>query len=452
MQYNGLPVYIAKIDEETGLQVVSFVTDPAIERDFLAFDSQKEMMRLEVQDEEKRICFGPALIPGQLVYRRTANNFEYYVTFPEDTIRETVEKFFKENRNNDTDTQHNWEVEPGVTMVETYFKDEAKGVSPKGFEDLPDGTWFVSYHVENDEVWDRVKSGELKGFSIAGYFIMEETENDLAIAASKTDNNKDNTNKMSKLARIKSLLQKALYEFGQISTDKGVLSFNDSDELEVGMEVFLLDEDGQESKPEDGNYETEARIYVIEDGKVAEIQEKEKEDNEPENEPEEEVEAHEEAPAEGKEAPETVEVSTFRAVGLAFEATYDEKLTAIAQAVREAGMDAYVVEAADTYCVVCAWNEEGGYYDKYYRFDIAWDEEGKPSLSNMQEVREEFVPADEPSPFEEVENLRAEIETLRAQLNEPKGTPAVEEFRQATEAPKTGSAKLDRALRILTAK
>ena len=254
---------------------------------------------------------------------------------------------------------------------------------------------------------------------------------------------------MSKLNRIKELLQKALYAFGQVSTDKGILSY-DGDELEVGMEVFIVDEEGNESKPEDGTYATDDKEIVVADGKVSEINDKE--DNEPENEPEEEVEAHEEAPAEGKEAPETVEVSAFRAVGLAFEATYDEKLTAIAQAVREAGMDAYVVEAADTYCVVCAWNEEGGYYDKYYRFDIAWDEEGKPSLSNMQEVKEEFVPADEPSPFEEVENLRAEIETLRAQLNEPKGTPAVEEFRQATEAPKTGNKKLDNALRILTAK
>lgn len=448
--YNNLPLYEARVTDETdGMFVVSLVDYPAIEADFLAFDANKPLIRLAVQNEEERKVLGPVMVPDAPIYRRTDEGFEYFLVYGKDTIKKMAEKYFAEGRVNDVDVMHSFELEDGVVMTQAFLKNTEKGINPAGFEDLPDGTLFFEYHVLNDNIWERVKSGELKGFSLAGVFDVEPSA-DLAVAAKKTNNSKTIKTNMSKLNRIKELLQKALYAFGQVSTDKGVLSFDDGDELEVGMEVFLLDEDGQESKPEDGNYETEARIYVIEDGKVAEIQEKEKEDNEPENEPEEEVEAHEDAPAE--EAPETVEVSTFRAVGLAFEATYDEKLTAIAQAVREAGMDAYVVEAADTYCVVCAWNEEGGYYDKYYRFDIAWDEEGKPSLSNMQEVREEFVPADEPSPFEEVENLRAEIETLRAQLNEPKGTPAVEEFRQATEAPKTGSAKLDRALRILTAK
>lgn len=442
---NNIPLYVATIEgEDEGMFVVSLVDEPAILTNFVAFDKQQELIRLQVEDEMQKRVIGPVLIPNFAIYRRTKDNFEYYIEYKEETVRQMGEKFLRECRNNEVDTQHNFQIEEGVYLSQAFFKNDEKGINPAGFEDLPNGTLFFEYKIENDEVWDRVVSGELRGFSLAGYFTVTPEMEETAIAASKTDNKKKYTNKMSKLARIKSLLQKALYEFGQISTDKGILSY-DGDELEVGMEVFLLDEDGQESKPEDGNYETEARIYVIEDGKVAEIQEKEKEDNEPENEPEEEVEAHE-------EAPETVEVSTFRAVGLAFEATYDEKLTAIAQAVREAGIDAYVVEAADSYCVVCAWNEEGGYYDKYYRFDIAWDEEGKPSLSNMQEVREEFVPADEPSPFEEVENLRAEIETLRAQLNEPKGTPAVEEFRQATEAPKTGNVKLDRAIRILSAK
>ena len=39
-----------------------------------------------------------------------------------------------------------------------------------GFE-LPVGTWFVKMKIENDEMWERIKSGELKGLSIEGYFV-----------------------------------------------------------------------------------------------------------------------------------------------------------------------------------------------------------------------------------------------------------------------------------------
>ena len=41
-----------------------------------------------------------------------------------------------------------------------------RGIAPKEFENLPDGTWILTAKVENNDVWDLVKSGELTGFSI----------------------------------------------------------------------------------------------------------------------------------------------------------------------------------------------------------------------------------------------------------------------------------------------
>jgi ATP-dependent Lon protease len=35
---------------------------------------------------------------------------------------------------------------------------------------LPKGTWMVMMKIENDELWSKIKSGELKGLSIEGYF------------------------------------------------------------------------------------------------------------------------------------------------------------------------------------------------------------------------------------------------------------------------------------------
>jgi hypothetical protein len=36
--------------------------------------------------------------------------------------------------------------------------------------DLPNGTWFVKMKINNDDLWQKIKAGELKGLSIEGYF------------------------------------------------------------------------------------------------------------------------------------------------------------------------------------------------------------------------------------------------------------------------------------------
>jgi hypothetical protein len=63
------------------------------------------------------------------------------------------------------------QIETGVTMFESFISDKSRGIAPmKGFEDAPDGSWFVSMLVENDEVWQKVKEGMINGFSIEGIF------------------------------------------------------------------------------------------------------------------------------------------------------------------------------------------------------------------------------------------------------------------------------------------
>ena len=58
-----------------------------------------------------------------------------------------------------------------MTVVESWIiEDEQFDKSRKYDFNLPVGTWMISMKVENDDVWDRVKSGEIKGFSIEGSF------------------------------------------------------------------------------------------------------------------------------------------------------------------------------------------------------------------------------------------------------------------------------------------
>lgn len=167
----ALPVYemVINPDESSEVEVsfVALVDKPAIEKNFLAFNKALQF----AINEEKRIISGPAMIANQLIYRKDANG-EYNVFFSPETIREIAIKFFKKDYQKNINLFHdpNLSLE-GVTIFESFVSDAERGISPmKGFEDSPDGTWFISAKVENDDVWNKIKSGEVKGFSVEGIF------------------------------------------------------------------------------------------------------------------------------------------------------------------------------------------------------------------------------------------------------------------------------------------
>jgi len=159
------------IDEEnefSGIEAISVVENPAIEEDFIALKEHKEVKLAEV-DKEKRILMGAALIPNKKIYRNSGEE-EYYIFFSEDTVRKASELFLMKGNQNNSTLEHQVELE-GMSVVESWIiEDETKDKSRKYDFNLPIGTWMVSVKVNNDDVWDQVKAGEVKGFSIEGYF------------------------------------------------------------------------------------------------------------------------------------------------------------------------------------------------------------------------------------------------------------------------------------------
>lgn len=85
----------------------------------------------------------------------------------------------------------------------------------------------------------------------------------------------------------KSLLKlaKMILNLAQVDTKEGKTLISEG-ALEIGSEVFVEDENGELAPAEDGEYNTEENVIVIADGKVAEIREIAKEENEPEQESE----------------------------------------------------------------------------------------------------------------------------------------------------------------------
>jgi hypothetical protein len=166
---NKLPVIYLTIDdnEEAGVEAVALVDTPAIEREWMAFNKQKAY-RFEVTSEDKRIISGPLMVAGLPIYRRDEEGKEYYVVFDADTIRKIVYKYMKQGRTDSVNEMHETALD-GVFMFESFIVDEMKP-TPKGFSELPEGSWFGSFRVENDDVWQQVKDGDFKGFSVEGLF------------------------------------------------------------------------------------------------------------------------------------------------------------------------------------------------------------------------------------------------------------------------------------------
>ena len=170
--YKDLPLYYISIDDAAGMEAIALVENPAVEVDFLKFEKAKQLF---TKDEERHIITGVAIMAGKPIYRYDPYDGEYYVVFTKEVIEQLVSKYAKDGHFNTVNLQHDEEaVQDGIYMVESYFVDKKRGIAPKEIE-AEDGSWIVSYKVENEALWEEIKnSGELKGFSIEGYFNMKE--------------------------------------------------------------------------------------------------------------------------------------------------------------------------------------------------------------------------------------------------------------------------------------
>ena len=162
---------ISEENEALAIDAISLVTSPAIEVDFVYFNKSKNNLTFAKVDEEKRELISPALIPNKQIYRYDANtDSEYYVYFSKDTVKKAAYSYLKHNNHHKATYQHEQRV-AGVLTVESWIKEGDQDKSKLYGFDLANGTWFVKMKIENDDLWQRIKAGEIKGLSIEGYFI-----------------------------------------------------------------------------------------------------------------------------------------------------------------------------------------------------------------------------------------------------------------------------------------
>ena len=159
-----------------GVFTVSIVDSPAIERDFILLNKEKDRIEIKldkISDNDRHVLTGPALVPNIIIPRKGHN-----ITFSDETIRKISENFIMSNNKDRVNIQHSininkaFLIETWIVEDETNDKAYALGYTK---EEVPAGTWMVSFKIKDNILWDEyLKSGFLKGFSIEGVFTQKE--------------------------------------------------------------------------------------------------------------------------------------------------------------------------------------------------------------------------------------------------------------------------------------
>jgi len=160
-----------------GIELISFVNNPAIQVKGFAFSKQDEKkFEFRIQDE-KMIVVAPAMIPDIEIYRKDEDG-EYYVVFEKDVIFEMMKKFNSQMKDFKFNYDHKENTAPAYILESWIIEDDIFDKSRYyGFEGLPIGTWMISAQITNKDFWEKeIKQGGKSAFSIEGFMGLAQIE------------------------------------------------------------------------------------------------------------------------------------------------------------------------------------------------------------------------------------------------------------------------------------
>lgn len=255
-----------KVGTDSETYAISMVEEPAIEVNYVALAKQEEM-EVKLSSDERHICYGPALIPNKDIYRNNGEQ-EFYINFTEESIVKMSQDFMKEYRQKEVTLDHESDADEVYIaeswLVEDPYKDKANAL---GFN-VPKNTWMIGMKVNNIEVWDRVKAGELKGFSVESMISLEEF-------GKQNDNNMNiETNDMGFWTKMKEVLEEC-FSSPKVEEENEIEPTNVELEAEPQAEPVVEPQNSPTVEPQEPQTEPEPTPVKVE------------ENNEPEPKPEE---------------------------------------------------------------------------------------------------------------------------------------------------------------------
>lgn len=167
-----IPYYQIAMNENTLLEYVSLVDQPAIMEMGLAFSQEQQMKFAENVD--KRVIVGPAMIPGLPLYRNTKEMGEFYVVFTAEVIEKLFEKFSKSSKAFKINVDHSRVVESAFIKSAWLIEDAVHDKSVMYGFNYPVGTLMMEVKVDDEAFWNQEVKGAGKfGFSVEGDFGLE---------------------------------------------------------------------------------------------------------------------------------------------------------------------------------------------------------------------------------------------------------------------------------------
>ena len=279
--------YKVGIDSET--YAISLVESPAIESDFVALaKEEEEKQQVFLESDEKHMVYGAALIPDKDIYRNNGEQ-EFYINFTKESIERMSQDFMKEYRQYEVKTDHD-DIANEVCVVESWLvSDSYKDKSNALGINVPEGTWMVGMKVNNIETWERIKAGELKGFSVESMISLEE------FSKQNNDNMNIETNDMGFWNKMKEVLAEVFskkegdiepIDMEDLAANSGFTNVEDYQKEVEAIKAELEEQNAAEPAVEPTVQPTVEEPKPVEEPKVEEpvveepkVEEKPKEDN-----------------------------------------------------------------------------------------------------------------------------------------------------------------------------
>jgi len=261
-------------DDEDNVLRTSLVNNPATSKLFAVFSKQDKNPNLDFKvvaptpENEKiiaksgnfsRIISGVWFMPDTDYLRYDYELESFFTTRMERSeLKKAVTQFAKRGLTNDFNIHHDTSARPpeGLKTLEVWVLDDHKELSPilknsietLGYsaKDIPLGTVFMTVFCSNEQFFnDKILSGEVKGFSIEGFFKL-------------TKKKKEAMSKIKEMFSGLGVIQEA-----------GVLSFADGKQLKFTKEGSVLE---GEKTAANGDYKMKNGFQVVvRDGKVADF-------------------------------------------------------------------------------------------------------------------------------------------------------------------------------------
>lgn len=250
MSQVNIPIYNVTIDDEQiGMTAISFVDEPAIMTDFVAFKQQMIENMIWMSSHDKREVVSPILIPNQLIYRVTKKGEPYYIRWTPEAIQMAAAKYLANGFWNNFTVMHPLFYDASLNYSDVLEKDvyllrmwivkdkNDDAITKYGFS-VPEGTLMVHLKVHNRQIWSRIKNGELKGLSIEAFTNVVRDNNDV-----KLDINMMNLDVNSKQLN---LFQKFINFLNEVSSEAEAISDiakkDEAESGEVSLKYFIDDE------------------------------------------------------------------------------------------------------------------------------------------------------------------------------------------------------------------